>query len=214
MRLLRYIPLLVLGLLLLARSADGFSARLPDLGRRYDAVDDAPSSLTSTTPIQVARARLPQDLDGIRQCRAAAFATNQAMRHSQRRFVNATAVAEGRSICLVARVKEPLSTGRVLGTADLKFRAADSSISINNVFVRPDARGRGIGKRLLEGIEKTAADQGARRLKLAVSTSNVPAVSLYRSYGYQPPGIHNLVAFIGEQTGVSLQIEMSKNLDD
>ena len=125
----------------------------------------------STSPIQVGRARLPQDLDGIRECRAAAFDAKQALRHSQRSFVNATAVAEGRSICLLAR--EEQSSGRVLGTADVKFRAADSSMSIHNVFVRPDARGRGIGKRLLQGIEKTAADKGARRLKLEVSTSNV-----------------------------------------
>jgi ribosomal protein S18 acetylase RimI-like enzyme len=55
---------------------------------------------------------------------------------------------------------------------------------VDDVFVLPEWRGRGIAKRLVgEGI-KCLREQGLEEARLDVVQSNAPAISLYRSMGY------------------------------
>jgi ribosomal-protein-alanine N-acetyltransferase len=53
--------------------------------------------------------------------------------------------------------------------------------------VRPDARGRGVGKSLLDHFQQAAISRGAHRLHLEVRDGN-PAVNLYRSSGFTLSG--------------------------
>ena len=55
---------------------------------------------------------------------------------------------------------------------------------INNLAVRPDLRGRGLGTQLLEAIKVEAAQLGAVELTLEVRASNAPALQLYKSAGF------------------------------
>jgi GNAT superfamily N-acetyltransferase len=56
-------------------------------------------------------------------------------------------------------------------------------IYLEDLFVRPAARGHGIGKRLLAWLAATALERGCARLDWAVLDWNEPALSFYRSLG-------------------------------
>ena len=56
------------------------------------------------------------------------------------------------------------------------------------VWVAPEERGKGIGKQLLETVIAWARAKNAHCLDLGVTTTNLPAVSLYTSYGFTPIG--------------------------
>ncbi|MDE2448193.1 MAG: GNAT family N-acetyltransferase [Gammaproteobacteria bacterium] len=59
-------------------------------------------------------------------------------------------------------------------------------IYLEDLFVRPQARGRGIGKRLLAYLARTAVERGCARLEWAVLDWNEPSIGFYRSLGAVP----------------------------
>ena len=59
---------------------------------------------------------------------------------------------------------------------------------IYRVAVAPHKRQRGIGYRLLDYAVKTSKGQGLERLFLEVRSRNVPAINLYRAYGFKEIG--------------------------
>ena len=56
-------------------------------------------------------------------------------------------------------------------------------IFLEDLFVRPHARGQGIGKRLLAWLARTALERGCGRLEWAVLDWNEPSIGFYRSLG-------------------------------
>jgi GNAT superfamily N-acetyltransferase len=56
-------------------------------------------------------------------------------------------------------------------------------IYLEDLFVRPHARGRGIGRRLLAWLANTTLERGCARLDWAVLDWNAPAIGFYRSVG-------------------------------
>jgi putative acetyltransferase len=54
------------------------------------------------------------------------------------------------------------------------------------MFVRPEARGQGIARLLLEGLEREARERGIAVMRLETGTLQPEARSLYESAGYQP----------------------------
>jgi GNAT superfamily N-acetyltransferase len=56
---------------------------------------------------------------------------------------------------------------------------------IKRMFVVPEARGQGHGRRLLEALEDAAADLGYERLRLDTAESMTTAMGLYRRAGYR-----------------------------
>jgi len=56
---------------------------------------------------------------------------------------------------------------------------------LNDLFVHPDARRRGVAWRLLEAARAHARRGGARRLDLATAATNTRAQALYERFGYQ-----------------------------
>jgi GNAT superfamily N-acetyltransferase len=56
-------------------------------------------------------------------------------------------------------------------------------IYLEDLFVRPAARGRGIGGRLLARLAALAVERGCGRLEWAVLDWNEPAIRFYRSLG-------------------------------
>jgi ribosomal protein S18 acetylase RimI-like enzyme len=67
----------------------------------------------------------------------------------------------------------------------LKFHPDDGIAEVKRMWVSPDARGLGLGRRLLGELEIQAARHGARRLRLETNRNLTEAIALYRTAGYQ-----------------------------
>lgn len=59
-------------------------------------------------------------------------------------------------------------------------------VEIKRMWLRPDVRGRGLGRFLLKSLENRARALGAREVLLGVNESLVEAFGLYRASGYEP----------------------------
>lgn len=62
---------------------------------------------------------------------------------------------------------------------------------IKRMWVAPEARGRGIARRLLAALEAEAIRRGARRIVLDTNSVLVEAQALYRASGYRPTARFN-----------------------
>jgi GNAT superfamily N-acetyltransferase len=59
-------------------------------------------------------------------------------------------------------------------------------IYLEDLFVRPEFRGRGCGRRLLAWLAALAVERGCGRLEWAVLDWNAPSIGFYRSLGAVP----------------------------
>jgi GNAT superfamily N-acetyltransferase len=59
-------------------------------------------------------------------------------------------------------------------------------IYLEDVFIRPDHRGRGIGKALLASVARIAVERRCGRLEWSVLDWNAPAIGFYRALGARP----------------------------
>ncbi len=59
-------------------------------------------------------------------------------------------------------------------------------IYLEDLFVRPAFRGKGIGKALLASVAAVAVAEGCPRFEWAVLNWNTPAIDFYQSVGAQP----------------------------
>jgi GNAT superfamily N-acetyltransferase len=57
---------------------------------------------------------------------------------------------------------------------------------LEDLFVKPEHRGRGIGKALLANVARVAVDRGCGRLEWSVLDWNTPSIEFYRSQGAVP----------------------------
>lgn len=57
---------------------------------------------------------------------------------------------------------------------------------LEDLYVRPEARGRGIGRRLLVHLASIARERGCGRLEWSVLDWNEPAIGFYHSLGARP----------------------------
>jgi len=59
-------------------------------------------------------------------------------------------------------------------------------IYLEDLYVRPELRGRGVGSTLLRHLARLALERGCRRLEWTVLDWNEPALAFYRSIGAKP----------------------------
>ena len=63
---------------------------------------------------------------------------------------------------------------------------AQAGIYLEDLFVKPESRGRGIGKALLAHLAKLAKERGCGRVEWAVLDWNTPSINFYKSIGAVP----------------------------
>ena len=73
--------------------------------------------------------------------------------------------------------------GTAVGSGALKGEPGPPEIK--RLWVSPDARGLGVGGRLMRELEKAAAERGATRVRMDTNTALTEAVAMYRATGYQ-----------------------------
>jgi ribosomal protein S18 acetylase RimI-like enzyme len=82
------------------------------------------------------------------------------------------------------------------GLAQLRFRLSAwtgaEDCWLEDLYVRDDARGSGLGRELVETCFERAKERGCRRIELDVNETNTSAIRLYTSLGFllepKPPG--------------------------
>jgi len=79
---------------------------------------------------------------------------------------------------IVARI-----AGRALGCGAV-VDSGEGWAEVKRMFVSPAARGRQLGRRLLEQIETIAAERGATKLRLETGGKQPEALALYASSGF------------------------------
>lgn len=78
--------------------------------------------------------------------------------------------------------------GVLLGGATVLLRARSQRARLYSIMVDPGARGRGLGRLLLDRAEDLARQAGAVELRLEVREDNQAAISLYEARGYRRIG--------------------------
>lgn len=76
-------------------------------------------------------------------------------------------------------------TGRIVGTGGLKRYDAGQA-EIKKMYLLPEARGQGLGRRLLDTLVGFARAVGYRRIVLESNSNLTEALQLYQRYGFVP----------------------------
>jgi DNA-binding MarR family transcriptional regulator/GNAT superfamily N-acetyltransferase len=71
-----------------------------------------------------------------------------------------------------------------IGCGALKFHGRRPT-ELKRMWVAPDSRGLGVGRRLLTELERHAVEHGTRTVRLETNRALVEAVAMYRSAGYR-----------------------------
>ena len=74
-----------------------------------------------------------------------------------------------------------------------------AGLYLEDLFVRPAARGRGHGKALLCRLATLACERGCGRMEWAVLDWNVPAIEFYRRLGARPMADWTIYRLEGER---------------
>ena len=77
-----------------------------------------------------------------------------------------------------------------IGCGALKFHGADPT-ELKRMWIAPEARGLGVGRRLLAELESEASRNGSRTIRLETNRSLTEAIALYRSAGYEEVSAFN-----------------------
>jgi putative acetyltransferase len=94
-------------------------------------------------------------------------------------LVDVDALAGPNTVFLAAR-----RDGELLGS--IAFRIiARAHAEMKRLFVRPDARGLGLGRRLIEALEDAARLRRIDRISLETGIRQPEAIGLYRASGYR-----------------------------
>lgn len=87
-----------------------------------------------------------------------------------------------RAFCEIAE-QDGAGVGFALWFYNLSTFTGRHGIYLEDLFVRPAARGVGAGKALLAGLAKRCADEGLTRLEWSVLNWNTPAIEFYDRLG-------------------------------
>jgi [ribosomal protein S18]-alanine N-acetyltransferase len=75
--------------------------------------------------------------------------------------------------------------GDIIGHAALLATVEPNTLAVSYLFIRPDWRGRGLGRQLIRLLEDEARKRpGVQALRLRVRTYNPRAVHLYEAAGF------------------------------
>jgi GNAT superfamily N-acetyltransferase len=117
------------------------------------------------------------------------YAAEEAWAHALWMARLTAAEVSGRDCPLVAEATDAGADGVMLGLLWAKCDADDAGIvNLFQMWVAPEARGRGVAAALLDEAVTWARSIQARIVQLGVVRSNVPAIQLYVRKGFRDVG--------------------------
>ena len=91
--------------------------------------------------------------------------------------------------------------GAVVGAASLWIKPdlahGDTVVEVPMLVVREGSRGEGVGKALMEKVQRLAAENEAHLIELVATTQNVAAREFYRALGFVETD-HVTLEFVGD----------------
>lgn len=94
--------------------------------------------------------------------------------------LEADEVTGSSGVFLLARIE-----GRPVGCGAVRM-IGDTEAEVKRMYVRPEARGKGVGAVILARLEDEARSRGARRMLLEMGADQPEAQALYRRFGFRP----------------------------
>ena len=130
--------------------------------------------------------QLHEVADVLSLCRLPAFAEHSAETFDL--FLRSTRALARNLRSPTADVFAATIGGVLAGHAMVFFRRGSTLARLYSIASVPNARGRGIGRRLMDACERAALKRGCDRLRLEVREKNRPAIALYETLGYRRIG--------------------------
>ncbi len=82
---------------------------------------------------------------------------------------------------------EGATAGYAMGTWGFSTEQGGRFLLLDELFVLPAFRGKGVGRAALAFVEETAGGEGAGAVRIEVAEENLGARELYRTAGYRDP---------------------------
>ncbi|MBW7939587.1 MAG: GNAT family N-acetyltransferase [Candidatus Omnitrophica bacterium] len=141
--------------------------------------NDAPFTIRPATPADIpAVYALIMELAAYEQLRETVISTPEDFYAA---LFGETPVAE----CLVADVGEE-TVGTALFFTNFSTFMGRAGMVLEDIYVQPTRRGKGIGRAILRRLAQIAQERGYRRMEWAVLDWNQPAIDFYLSLDAQP----------------------------
>lgn len=96
---------------------------------------------------------------------------------------------------IVYEDEQPVATGGWRAQERNDEGYSDGDAELKRMYVVPEARGRGLARRILRVLEESARDSGRARMVLETGTKQPEAITLYGSCGYTPTAKFGLYRF-------------------
>lgn len=120
------------------------------------------------------RAAELSDLDALHDLEKASFETDRLSRRRLRHWIQAA----NREFMVA------VEHGRLLGYGLVLFHGATNLARLYSIAIAQEARGKGIGARLLQALETASVNRQRFFMRLEVAKDNAAAIKLYESAGY------------------------------
>jgi phosphinothricin acetyltransferase len=140
----------------------------------------------SSPPIAI-EALAPEDWNDVRRIYAEGIATGNATFETEPPTWEAWDRSHRPGSRLAAR-----SGGRIVGWAALSKvseRCAYGGVAEVSVYVAADARGRGVGRRLLEELVRSSEEAGVWTLQAGIFPENTASIALHERCGFRLVGV-------------------------
>lgn len=134
-----------------------------------------PSKSSPTSSDVVVRPGIDQDIDALMELEETAFMGDRMNRRQLRHLMT-----RANGAVMVAEAEE-----RLLGSVVLLFRKGTGTARLYSIAVSSQARGRGIGRLLLEEAEKEAWRHERSWVRAEIRKDNSASIHLFESAGYR-----------------------------
>lgn len=134
------------------------------------------------------RPATPTDVDTILRCIRGLAEFEQLSHECQasRELLLETLFGEDPSASVTLAFEDDVPAGFALWFRNYSTFLARPGIYLEDLFVFPEFRGRGLGRQLLVSLAATAVSRGYGRLEWAVLDWNADAIGFYESLGARP----------------------------
>ncbi len=88
----------------------------------------------------------------------------------------------------------PPAAGYIVVTFVFAMEYGGMAAVVDDFYVRPEARGHGLGKAALAEVRRACRGLGVRAVRVEVGVNNLVAQAVYRSAGFEPLHDHGVMA--------------------